>query len=78
MELKLGIDNRKKSITRTCLWKLNHTFLYSEEVEKEITGEIRNTQMNENKPRTVQNLQPQVPRLKEKKDLKINNQQNSL
>ena len=55
--MRLGINYKKKAARNTNTWRLNNTFLNSQQVTEEVKREIiKYLETNDNKNRTTQNL----------------------
>ena len=55
--LRLGINNKKKTVRNTNTWKLNNTFLNNQQVTEEIKREVKKfIEINDNENMTTQNL----------------------
>ena len=55
--MRLDINNRKKSVKNTNIWRLNNTVLNNQEISEEIKEEIKKyLERNDNENMTAQNL----------------------
>ena len=72
-EMKLEINNRRKTGKFTNMWKINYTLLTNQWVKEYITREIRkHLETNENENTTYQNLQEAVKAVLRRKFIAIN------
>ena len=54
--MRLEINYRKKTVKNTNTWRLNSALLHNQEITEEIKEEIKNTETDDNKNTTIQNL----------------------
>ena len=54
--LRLGINNKKKTVRNTNIWRLYNTFLNNQQATKEIKREIKNFLETNDSENTTQNL----------------------
>ena len=56
-DVRLDLNNRKKTIKNSNIWRLNNTLLNNQQITEEIKKEIKiSTETNENENTTIRNL----------------------